>query len=143
MKKKDKGRSAKELTVTAQLYQTEQNLPSDEFGKLAKQCMWKEMMEKPKIEIHSKYRSIDGRGNNKNHPEWGASDTPFGRFGSKNYDDGIYRIKKSVVDGSELPSPRLLVKELLTKATRSAPPPETYNLMAILLVLFVTHDVHF
>lgn len=45
---------------------------------------------------HFKYRSIDGRGNNLKNPEWGASDTPFSRFGLKNYEDGIYPIKKSV-----------------------------------------------
>lgn len=70
------------------------------------------------------------------------ADTPFSRFGLKNYEDGIHAIKKSA-SGSDLPNARLLVRDLLMKAVRSPPPTVTYNLMALLIILFATHDLHY
>lgn len=75
---------ARGLTITSQILQSEHDVSTDEFTSVAKKCIRKDLMEKPEIKIHTKYRSIDGRGNNKNHPEWGSTGTPFARFGSKN-----------------------------------------------------------
>ncbi|KAG4079842.1 hypothetical protein HA402_014973 [Bradysia odoriphaga] len=95
-----------------------------------------------KIRAHPKYHAIDGRGNNLKNPEWGASDTPFSRYGPQNYKDGIYKIRKSVT-GADLPNARLLFHNLLMKAVRSPPPKVTYNMMGLLIILFATHDLHY
>lgn len=89
-----------------------------------------------------KYRPIDGRGNNLNHPEWGASDTPFARFAPKGFEDGINTVKQSVT-GGELPNPRYIVQNALKPAVRAPPPPLSYGVFALLTVLFITHDVHY
>ncbi|KAG4071048.1 hypothetical protein HA402_001485 [Bradysia odoriphaga] len=89
-----------------------------------------------------KYRSIDGRHNNAKNPNWGASGTPFSRYGPKNYQDGIYSIRKSVT-GSDLPNARLLVEEVLNKAVRSPTPELAYNVLGLLIILFATHDLHY
>lgn len=91
---------------------------------------------------HPKYRSISGYGNNLKNPYLGMAGTPFGRFGSKKYDDSIHSLPKSV-SGNELPNPRMLVQEVLKKATRY---PRIYTEpceMPLLLLLMITHDVAF
>lgn len=132
-------KNAKILTVAAQIYKSEYDVNSDDFNALAHKCI---KDPKPKLKRHSKYRSIDGSGNNLKNPEWGQADTPFSRFGAKNYEDGIYAIKKSA-SGADLPNARLLVRDLLMKAVRSPPPTVTYNMMALLIILFATHDLHY
>lgn len=140
--------NAKIHTAGAQAFKREYNMSVDDFEALAVHC--KDFGNTPKqcrkdtctVKTHPKYRSIDGRGNNLKNPEWGASGTPFSRFASKNYEDGIYSIKKSVT-GEDLPNPRLLVVELLMKAGRSPPPPISYNIDALLIILFATHDLHY
>lgn len=135
-------------TLAAQTFQSKFNLSLDEFENLSLQCNNFESLESEcKLNQtsngnHPKYRSIDGRGNNLLHTEWGASNTPFLRFGSKNYEDGIYTIKKSVT-GEDLPNARLIVQEIFMKAVRSEPPPLMYNVFASLAILFVTHDLHY
>ncbi len=130
---------AKMQTIAAQIYKNEFGMDLNEFEALARKCM-KE--PKQKMKAHPKYRSVDGRGNNLKNPEWGSADSPFARFGLKNYEDGIYKIKKSVT-GAELPNARLLVREVLMKAVRSTPPKITYNMMGLLIILFATHDLHY
>lgn len=132
-------KNAKIITVAAQIYKSELNICLDGFKAIARKCTNNPTL---KIDTHPKYRSIDGRGNNLKNPEWGASNTPFARYGLRNYEDGIYKIKKSST-GTDLPNARLLVQELLMKAVRSPPPTVTYNLMALLIILFVTHDLHY
>lgn len=133
-------------TVAAQFFKAEYNMPLNRFQSIAEQCQTFESppcnrssTEKSK---HPKYRSIDGRGNNLKNPEWGAADTPFLRFGSKNYEDKVYSIKRSVTD-LDLPNPRVIVQEVLWNAVTSVPPQYTYNTFTILSTLFVTHDVHY
>lgn len=132
-------RNAKIQTVAAQIYKSEFDMRLDDFEYLARKCITD---AKPTIKTQSKYRAVDGRGNNKKNPEWGASDTPFSRYGPQNYEDGIHDIKRSAT-GSDLPNARLLVRELLMKAVRSPPPTITYNLMGLLIILFATHDLHY
>lgn len=131
---------AKIQTVGAQIFRSEFNVSPYSFETLSQTCMNKDI-KKPQT-WHFKYRSIDGRRNNLKNSEWGASDTPFSRFGSKNYEDGIYAIKKSVT-GSDLPNARLLVQDVLLKAVRSPPPTSQYNMMGLLIILFATHDLHY
>jgi peroxidase len=135
-------RFAKVLTTSAQIFRVDCFFCPSEFDDLAKKCIKQEETWKNISKSHPKYRSIDGRGNNLKNPDWGATDTPFSRFAPKNYEDGIYSIKKSVT-GNELPNPRLIVQEVLKKAVISTAPSMNYNLMAILLVLFITHDIHY
>lgn len=137
-------KKAKILTVAAQIFKSEFNMPLDQFESLARKCMPEEQNVSPhkKPTVHSKYRSIDGRGNNLKNPDWGASDTPFSRYTSNNYEDGIYAIKKSVTK-SDLPNARQLVQEVLLKSVRSPPPAVQYNLMGLLIILFATHDLHY
>lgn len=130
-------KDAQILTLAAQIYKSE--FDKDDFEAVARKCI---KYPKVKTEIHPKYRTVDGRGNNLKNPEWGASNTPFSRFGSRNYEDGIYAIKRSST-GTDLPNARLLVRELLMKAVRSPPPTVTYNLMGLLIILFATHDLHY
>ncbi|KAJ8981333.1 hypothetical protein NQ317_015974 [Molorchus minor] len=53
----------------------------------------------------TKYRSHDGSCNNKKHPDWGMTGTPYGRLLPPNYGDGIstYTLSES---GKPLPNPR-------------------------------------
>ncbi|KAG4073064.1 hypothetical protein HA402_009483 [Bradysia odoriphaga] len=137
---------AKILTIAAQFFKNEFNMPLDEFERLARKCMLEDRPtsnhpRKPALP-RSKYRSIDGRGNNLKNPDWGSSDTPFARYIPNNYQDGIYAIKKSVT-GSDLPNARHIVQEVLLKAVRSAPPPMMYNMMGLTIILFATHDLHY
>ncbi|XP_037045582.1 peroxidase-like [Bradysia coprophila] len=134
-----KVKNAKVNTIAAQIYRSDYNVSLQEFETSAINCT---KAKTRKISAHQKYRSIDGRGNNLKNPEWGASDTPFSRYGPPNYEDGIYKIKKSVT-GADLPNARLLVQDLLMKAVRSPPPKVTYNMMALLIILFATHDLHY
>ncbi|GIL61049.1 hypothetical protein Vafri_15456, partial [Volvox africanus] len=52
---------------------------------------------------HEKYRSINGWGNNLDHPEWGAADTPFIRFQVPTIG---YTNTTSQITGADRPSPR-------------------------------------
>lgn len=135
--------TGKILTIMSQVFQNKKNLTTSEFMDLAKRCMPVELLERKPAKIHPKYRSIDGSGNNRIHPDWGSTGTPFSRLASKRYEDGIYMVKKSVVDGSDLPNPRLIVQEILQKAVRSPPAQLPFNILAPLFVLFVTHDIHY
>lgn len=131
-------------TIGAQTFKKEYQMSVDDYeslavrchdsGYIAHQCM-KNLQHT--TNVHQKYRSIDGWYNNLKNPDWGAASTPFSRFDSRNYEDGIYSIKKS------LPNARLLVQEVLTKAVRSPPPSLTYNLLGLLVILFATHDLHY
>lgn len=62
--------NAKILTVAAQIYKSEFDMGLDDFRALARKCINK---PEPKARAHSKYRSVDGSGNNLKNPEWGAS----------------------------------------------------------------------
>lgn len=131
---------AKIQTVGAQLFKSEFNVSSSIFEDTYRQCTRKDVNRS--TAWHFKYRSIDGRGNNLKNPEWGAAATPFSRFGSKNYEDGIHAIRKSVT-GTDLPNARSLVQNVLMKAVRLPPPKFQYNLMGLLIILFATHDLHY
>ncbi|KAG4066176.1 hypothetical protein HA402_014476 [Bradysia odoriphaga] len=142
---------AKLHTVGAQTFQKQYQLTEEEYESLAIRCKdFGSTYEQYMIGNtgNSKnvggriYRSVDGRYNNAKNSHWGASGTPFSRFAPKNYEDGIYSIKKSVT-GCDLPNARLLVEEVLAKAVISPPPPLNYNVLALLIILFATHDLHY
>lgn len=53
-----------------------------------------------------KYRSLDGTGNNKDHPEWGAAGEPFTRLAPSEYDDGLNTPRGGEGCSGPLPSAR-------------------------------------
>lgn len=59
-------------------------------------------------DVAGRFRSYTGHCNNLEQPSWGAANTPFARFLSPRHPDGIQAERVSVVDGSPLPSPRLV-----------------------------------
>lgn len=133
---------AKIHTAGAQTFNKRFNMTGEEYESLAVRCKDFEITDNAGQSTQLKYRSIDGRNNNAKNPNWGASGTPFSRFGPKNYQDGIYSIKKSV-SGSDLPNVRLLVEQVLNKAVRSPTPNLSYNVLGLLIILFATHDLHY
>jgi Animal haem peroxidase len=94
------------------------------------------------LKSHPKYRAINGFGNNLKNPLWGAAGTPFGRFGAKNYNDGVYSIRKSVT-GNDLPNARKLVQEVLMKANKYPRVKTDPNELINFFVLTITHDMAF
>lgn len=91
-------------------------------------------------DAHTKYRSIDGFGNNLKKPFWGAAGTPMRRFGPKRYDDGVHSIRKSVT-GSDLPSPRRIVQNVLLRAEKVSRDQKPPNMMGALLVVYLSNDM--
>lgn len=138
--------SAKLHTAGAQKFKQDFGMSANDYESIAMECddvgRVSSQCRKNVRTSHEKYRSIDGRNNNLKNPDWGSSGTPFARFGSRNYEDGVYAIKKSA-DGSNLPNARLLVEKVLTKAVRSAPSSLSYNVLGLLIILFATHDMHY
>lgn len=55
-----------------------------------------------------RFRSFTGHCNNLKNPTWGAAQTPFVRFLDPQHPDGIQAERRSVLDDSPLPSPRLV-----------------------------------
>lgn len=55
-----------------------------------------------------RFRSFTGHCNNLKNPTWGAARTPFVRFVDHQHSDGIQAERRSVLDDSQLPSPRLV-----------------------------------
>ncbi len=132
-------------TYAAQYFAEKYKLSVDEYRQLTITCgVYEEKAASCRTASAPapKYRSIDGRGNNLNHPEWGSSDTPFARFGQKGFQDGVNTIRKAK-SGKDLPNPRFIVQNALKPAIRAPPPPLAYGVFALMTVLFITHDVHY
>lgn len=133
---KSNNRKADALTLTATLMADENPAFLKNFRDYSA-CLGR---HKTTVKSHSKYRSIDGLGNNLKNPHWGRSGTPFTRFGPKTYDDGVYTIRKSD-SGSDLPSPRRILRDVLLKADKK---PRTSNIvtsMVNMLIVYVSHDM--
>lgn len=139
------GNIAKLHTAAAQVFAKNYGVSVADFKTLVQVCHANEPKD-AKCRTPSapapKYRPIDGRGNNLNNPEYGASDTPFARFGKIGFEDGINTVRKAV-SGADLPNPRFIVQNALTQAVRAPPPPLAYGVFALMTVLFITHDVHY
>lgn len=139
------GNNARLHIVGAQQYQKKYRATLDEYTTLVVKCNVFEPIPtgcRQTFTTRPKYRSIDGRGNNLNQPEFGASDTPFARFAPKKFQDGVDTVKKAV-SGRPLPNPRDLVQNVLKKGIRAQPPALAYGTFALMTVLFITHDVHY
>lgn len=60
------------------------------------------------LTLENRYRTLDGSCNNLENPTWGKSNTPYDRLVSPNYSDGIFEIRKSVVNEMSLPEASLV-----------------------------------
>lgn len=67
------------------------------------------LMVKPVVcDASGRFRSFTGHCNNLKNPAWGAANTPFVRYLAPKHPDGIHKDRVSALDGSPLPSPRLI-----------------------------------
>ncbi|XP_055697099.1 chorion peroxidase-like [Phlebotomus papatasi] len=82
-----------------------------------------------------KYRTHDGTCNNRLRPHWGASQMPYQRFLTPDYDDGISTPRRAT-DGSPLPSARF-VSLVIVGANREESP---VTLMLAQWGQFIDHD---
>ncbi|XP_054708998.1 uncharacterized protein LOC129218700 isoform X2 [Uloborus diversus] len=84
-----------------------------------------------------KYRKADGTCNNKMHPTWGQSGTPFVRMTEPDYSDGVSAIRKAK-SGDELPNARLLSRKLYSEKLK---PDLNITTMFLIFGLMVDHDI--
>lgn len=66
------------------------------------------MVKQVQCDPMGRFRSFTGHCNNLDQPHWGAAQTPFVRYLAPKHPDGIQADRVSALDGSPLPSPRLI-----------------------------------
>ncbi|XP_062582790.1 thyroid peroxidase-like [Saccostrea cucullata] len=89
----------------------------------------------------SAYRSVDGGCNNVDHPDWGAAITPQPRYQPAEYDDGISSPRTTSIDGSPLPSTRLVSNKLFRGNGNCTETDYTQTLMVMVWGQFIDHDI--
>lgn len=85
-----------------------------------------------------RFRSFTGHCNNLNHPAWGAAQTPFVRYLAPRHPDGIQAERASSLDGSRLPSPRLVTSMVHRDHDQ---PSADLSLMIMVWGQIIDHDV--
>lgn len=125
-----------EILATAAKLMADEDQDLRKFESYAK-CLGRAEKE---VKTRPKYRPMNGYGNNLKHPYYGTPNMPFGRFAPKNYDDGINAIRKSA-SGSDLPTPRQIVQEVLLKAEQKPRLTPKPNFSLVTIVLYVSHDL--
>ena len=86
--------------------------------------------------FHRKYRTMDGTCNNLDHPLRGASEIPFVRLLSPDYEDGIGLPRGW---SEQRPSARLISRNII--AAKEVSPSEQYTLMLMQVGQFLDHDI--
>lgn len=86
--------------------------------------------------IHRKYRTIDGTCNNLDYPLRGASEVPFIRLLSPDYEDGIGLPRGW---SEQRPSARVISRSII--AAKEVSPSEQYTLMLMQVGQFLDHDI--
>ena len=81
----------------------------------------------------AKYRTVDGTCNNKDHPEWGQSNTQLQRLLPPEYEDGVESPRTR-----DLPSPRSVSTATISSQTKEN---AKYTLMLMQWGQFVDHDI--
>ncbi|XP_066250730.1 peroxidasin [Euwallacea similis] len=93
--------------------------------------------------FHSKYRSIDGRCNNLQHPTWGSSLTAFRRVLKPIYEDGFGKPigweKERLYNGYRKPASRKVSTALIS--TKTITPDEEITHMVMQWGQFLDHDL--
>ncbi|KAJ8313509.1 hypothetical protein KUTeg_008070 [Tegillarca granosa] len=88
----------------------------------------------------SKYRTIDGSCNNIVNPEWGQSYSSKPRFMKPDYRNGVMLPRTTGVDGTQLPSARL-ISNVLMKSVGDPVYESNLTLMMVAWGQFLTHDM--
>lgn len=97
------------------------------------------LMVRPVLcDASGRFRSFTGHCNNLKNPAWGAAQTPFVRYLAPMHPDGIQAERASVVDGSPLPSPRLVTSMVHRDADQ---PSSDLSLMIMVWGQIIDHDV--
>lgn len=91
------------------------------------------------IQLFNRFRTVTGACNNRMNPKWGKANTPYGRFQSALYSDGIHEIRKSVIRGEDLPAPRLTMNAI-TRNTFSCVPKFKANHGSVMYGQLMAHD---
>lgn len=94
----------------------------------------------PACDPQSKYRTLDGSCNNLNNPLWGKSFTPFERFISPAYNDGVSEPRTIDVTGQKLPNARKISREFHQPFSHTFP---KLNHLAMEYGQFISHDIQF
>ncbi|XP_065318463.1 peroxidasin-like isoform X2 [Gordionus sp. m RMFG-2023] len=85
------------------------------------------------------FRTIDGSCNNPFNAEWGQAATAHLRFLEADYDDGISKIRTSVIDGGKLPNVRDISNSILGQfMDRDAP---QLSVLTTIWGQFIDHDM--
>lgn len=97
------------------------------------------LMVKPiRCDPTGRFRSFTGHCNNLKNAAWGAAQTPFVRYLAPRHPDGIQAERSSVVDGSPLPSPRLVTS---TVHRDNDQPSGDLSLLIMVWGQIIDHDV--
>lgn len=86
----------------------------------------------------SKYRSYDGTCNNLAQPMYGSQQTPFKRYLSPVYDDGLSSYRAKSASGASLPNPRVIST---TISTTTAIFDKVNTILHTLFGQFLAHDI--
>ncbi|XP_053567314.1 thyroid peroxidase [Bombina bombina] len=97
--------------------------------------------------LASKYRTITGACNNRNHPVWGASDTAFARWLPAQYEDGISEPKgwnpSFLYNNFYLPPVREVTKQIIHASNKAFPEDSLYSHIIIEWGQYIDHDIAF
>ncbi|XP_045159592.2 heme peroxidase 2-like isoform X2 [Mercenaria mercenaria] len=94
----------------------------------------------PTCDRLSKYRTLDGSCNNLNNRLWGKSFTPFERYLTPAYDDGISDPRKRSVSGGWLPNARKISREFHLQLSNKY---KDLTHLAMEYGQFISHDIQF
>lgn len=96
------------------------------------------MVRPVRCDSTGRFRSFTGHCNNLRQPAWGAAQTPFVRYLAPRHPDGIQQERASVVDGSALPSPRLVTSVVHRDHDQ---PSSDLSLLVMVWGQIIDHDV--
>lgn len=85
-----------------------------------------------------RFRAFTGHCNNLMNPTWGAAQTPFVRYAAPQHPDGIQAERASALDGSPLPSPRLVTSMIHRDHDQ---PSSDLSLLIMVWGQVIDHDV--
>ncbi|KAM4694406.1 thyroid peroxidase, partial [Discoglossus pictus] len=94
-----------------------------------------------------KYRPITGVCNNRNHPVWGATNTPLARWLPPQYEDGFSEPKGwnsgFLYNGFHLPQVRDVTKQIIHASNKASKEDNLYSHIIIEWGQYIDHDIAF